>query len=165
MCLSRTFLSLFLLLQAILGWEPSLLLCPALPNIPMPVSLACDPKPIPTPEAKFCCTAWPCLVLQGAFPGRLLPAASQNVGSHHQGCTGTPAPVPGVEVGVSQARLPQLATQTDQHTLSTSSGNSKPPHNGTIWMHLLLEPDWQCWNSRELLKDSWEGNTGLCTRI
>lgn len=148
-----------------LGWDPSLLLCPALPNIPMPVSLACDLKPTPAPEAKFCSTAWPCLVLQGAFPGRLSPAASRNAGSRHPGCTGTPAPVPGVEVGVSQAWLAQLGAQTGQHTLSTSSGNSKPPHNGAIGVHLVLEPSWEYWNSRELQKDSWEGNTGLCTRI
>lgn len=55
----RTFLPLFLLLQAALGWDPSLLLCPALPNIPMP-------RNILTPKTKFCSTAWPWGVLQGA---------------------------------------------------------------------------------------------------
>lgn len=35
-----------------LGRDPCLLLCPALPNIPTPMSLACNPNPILTPKAK-----------------------------------------------------------------------------------------------------------------
>lgn len=84
----RTFLPLFLFLQAVLGWDPSLPLCPALPNIAMPMSLACDSNPILTPKAKFCSTAWPCLVLQGAslegsyllplrMPGIIIRAAQE----------------------------------------------------------------------------------------
>lgn len=164
MCLLRTFLPV-LPPAGNAGVGPFPPAVPSTAQYSHAMSLACDLKPTPTPEAKFCSTAWPCLVLQGGFPGRLLPAASRNAGSRHPGCTGTPAPVPGVEVGVSQAWLAQLGAQTGQHTLSTSSGNSKPPHNGAIGVHLVLEPSWEYWNSRELQKDSWERNTGLCTRI
>lgn len=136
----RTFLPLFLLLQAVLGWDPSLLLCPALPNVPMPRNILTPrPNSAPQPGLGGCSKEHPWKALTCC----LSECRESSSGLHRNSstCQG--------RGGESQAWLPQLGAQTPQHTLSTSSGTAN---------HHTTRPSECTWNQtgngRELLKDS-----------